>query len=85
MSLIPPIPHIELPDKEIMEKLQNSDRPQNPKVKEAVQQVLDREKRFKRKARREWWKTNWISITTLIATLLTLIATIIFGLIQVLR
>lgn len=84
---VPPLPHITPPDQETIESLQNS----NPKdfeksaaYQKYVKPTLDREKMFKRKVRKQWWSDNWIGITTLIAAVLTLIATIVFGLLQVL-
>ena len=80
-NFVPPIPHIDPPNKEDFEEIKNYE---NPKVRQAVKSALDRQKALKHQARKNWWKTNWIGITTLIATLLTLIATIVFGLLQVL-
>ena len=85
---IPPMPHIDPPDEETLEALRSADYKEFKKsdaYKKCVKPTLDREKRLKRQARKEWWKVNWIGISTLIIGLLTLIATVGFGLVQVLR
>lgn len=48
--------------------------------KKYVKPLVDLEKSQKKSKRASWWKANWISIVTLIVAVLTLIATIIFGL-----
>lgn len=78
-NYFPPLPHIELPDDETIEKMQNTDYSKNLKVKNASRQFKKDDKKRKHAARVQWWKSNWIGITTLIVGILTLIATVVFG------
>lgn len=85
---IPPIPHIDPPDKETLEKLKNFDHKEFEKskaYKKYVVPVLEREKKMKHHARVKWWKENWIQVVTLIIGVLTLIATVLFGVLSLLH
>ena len=44
-----------------------------------------RRKREKKQKIENWFSQNWINLVTLIATVLTLVATILFGVIQLMR
>lgn len=79
---VPPIPHIDLPDKETLEKMQNMDKSKIQRVKQAVKPTLDREKKFKRQAKSQWWKTNWIGLVGMIFAILSAITGIISVLLQ---
>ena len=85
---VPPLPHINPPDKKTIESLKDFDHKAFKKsdaYKKYVKPTLDREKQQRKNSHKIWWKNNWINITTLIIAVLTLIATIVFGLIQVLH
>lgn len=45
----------------------------------------ERERKLKKKNRSEWWKNNAVNVATLIATILTLISTIVLGLLTLLH
>lgn len=83
---IPPLPKIEITP-EMFEEIKNTDKKEFEKT-DAYQnyclRVKKRHIQLKKQKRVEWWKNNWIGIVTLIATILTLIATVIFGLLQLL-
>lgn len=49
-----------------------------------VQPVLDNEKKQKHLKHLEWWHNNWIAIITLLVSVLTLVATILFGILSML-
>lgn len=50
-------------------------------IREKYEKPLqERERRLKKMARSEWWKNNAVNIATLIISILTLIATIVLGL-----
>lgn len=87
MPFVPPFLNISKPDKETAESLsikKPKDFEKSVAYEKYVKPTLDREKKLKREARRKWWRNNWIGVTTLIFTALTLIATIGFGLFQAL-
>ena len=72
---------------EMVEEIKNTGNEEFKKT-EAYQKYCARaEKRriqLKKQKRVDWWKNNWIGIVTLVATILTLIATVVFGLLQLL-
>lgn len=84
MPFVPNPPHIEPPSKKTLEKMQSTDYSKNPKVQEYVKRSIDREKQLKRQSRKNYWETNWVGIITLIVGILTLIATIVFGILGLL-
>ena len=47
-----------------------------------IKPVNEQRKRAKADAIKKWITNNWIALATLLLTLLTLVATIIFGLLQ---
>lgn len=47
--------------------------------------LQERERNLKRKKCSDWWKNNAVNVATLIATILTLIATIVLGVLALLR
>lgn len=80
---IPSGPNIEPPDEETLKHLESFERESfknSDAYKKYVQPVHDKENHQKKVNRIYWWKTNWIGIATLIIAILTLIATIVFGL-----
>lgn len=84
---VPPLPRIEPPDEETIEQIKNIDLHEFEKsyaFKKYVKPMLDRAKKQKHDKRVKWWKDNWLQIVTLIVALLTLIATVLFGVIQLL-
>ena len=77
----PPI-EFDLPEfnDEYMHELNEKDFKQSVAYKKYITPLVKEEKAKKRATRISWWKNNWISIITLIVSVLSLIATIIFGL-----
>ena len=49
-----------------------------------VKPVELREQNARKAARREWWRNNWLTVVTLIISCLTLLATVLFGLLPLL-
>ena len=73
---------------ELIEEIKNTDIKQFQKTKtyeKYCKSATVRKNKLKKQIRINWWKSNWIGIVSLIATLLTLIATILFGLLQLSR
>lgn len=84
-NFFPPVKHIQMADKETIEKIKNIDEKEFKKsyaYKKYVKPLKDREKSYRKSKRSNWWKNNWIAITALIIAIITLIATIIFELLQ---
>ena len=50
-----------------------------------IKPFKERRKRMKTERLKKWFSQNWINLVTLIATVLTLVATILFGVIQLMR
>lgn len=78
-TIVPPIPHIDPPSAETLEKMKNTDYSQNSKVQKAIKEFEESDRKRRMSLKRQWWKTNWIDITTLIVAILTLITTVVFG------
>lgn len=70
---------------EIAKKIQTTDKKEFKKS-EAYQKhcapVKKRHIQLKKQNRVDWWKNNWIGVVTLFVTILTLIVTVLFGLLQ---
>lgn len=77
----PPI-EFDLPEfsDEHIHKLKEKDFKQSVAYKKYINPLIEEEKAKKRASRISWWKNNWISIITLVVSVLSLIATVIFGL-----
>lgn len=87
MNALPPLPKYEIPS-EIIEKIKDIDVDKLKKSEAYQKYCAQTKKRYaelKKQNRINWWKNNWIGIVTLIATVLTLIATVLFGLFQILK
>ena len=84
MKIMPPLPNIKITP-ELVDDINNMDI-KNFKETESYQKYCGRyqhrHKEMKKRNRIIWWKNNWIGIVTLIATILSLIATVLFGLLQ---
>lgn len=50
-----------------------------------IKLFIEKDKQQKAENRRNWFKNNWINLTTLIVAVFTLLATIILGLLQLLN
>lgn len=87
MKIIPQLPNLEITTETIQE-IKDIDLKKFKKT-EAYQkyctQAEKRRRQLKKEKRIKWWKNNWIGVVTLIATILTLIATVLFGLLQILK
>lgn len=73
--------------KEDFEKINNVDPKElknSPAYKKYIQPNIERIKKQKADNRKKWWKNNWLNVATLIVAVLTLIATLLFGVIQLL-
>ena len=80
-----PLDQVDLPDINAIKNVSDIDKKQFKKSKAYKKYVLPakkREKDIKKANRINWWKNNWIAITTLIIAIITLATTIIFGLLQ---
>ena len=80
-------PNIEITP-EIIESIKNTNIKEFKKTEAYQKYCLPAEKRhkqIKRQKHRLWWKNNWLNIINLILTVITLISTIIFGLLQTLK
>ncbi len=80
-------PNVEITP-EIIESIKNTDIKEFKKTDAYKKYCLPAEKRRVQAAnqkRRLWWKNNWISIINLVIAVITLISTIAFGLLQMLK
>jgi len=84
---VPPLPHVDLPSQETIDKLSNMtkkerrDFKKSAAYKDAVQRATARRKSQKKLTRKEWW---WSKGIVILNTLLALIAAIT-GIIALLR
>ena len=81
------IPRFEFPkiDDEILAKIKEFDEEEfksSDAYKKHFVPMLERERRLKKQNRISWWKVNWINVITLIVTVLSLILSIVFGVLQ---
>lgn len=75
--IVPPLPHIEPSDEKTLEKMKTTDYSKNQKVKQAHKEFQSKERKRKKLARIEWWKSHWIDLTALSISFLSLIVAII--------
>lgn len=81
--LVPPIPYYELPSNETVAQLQEMSKKErkalakDPRAKKYTDRISEREKQLKRNTRREWWKTNWISIIGLLLAAISIIISLV--------
>ncbi len=50
-----------------------------------IKPAQERERNLKKKKRSDWWKNNAVNVATLIATILTLVSTIVLGILALLH
>lgn len=80
----PTLPPLNEEDIKNIKKINRKEFKNSYAYKKYIQPNRERRKKQKTDKRKKWWKDNWINISTLIVAVLTLIATILFGLIQLL-
>lgn len=85
-----PIPTPQLPplSEEEIENLKHykmSDEKKTYINEKYIKPAQERERNLKKKKRSDWWKNNAVNVATLIATILTLISTIVLGVLALLR
>lgn len=84
-SYVPPLPHIEPPSQETIDKLSSMTKKDHKEFtksdayKKYVQPTLEREKQQRRTRRKVWWKNNWIALLGLIFAFIAAIPVIIQG------
>lgn len=81
-----PYPIFDKPDpnqtEENLKNYNHKDFEKSEAYKKYIEPMLGQEKREKAEKRKTWWKDNSIALISLLLTFLTLIATILFGVIQ---
>lgn len=68
-----------------MDLTPNEEFKQSVAYQKYVKPYIEKAKKQKAENLRNWLKDNWINLTTLIVAILTLLATIILGLLQLLN
>ena len=84
-SFVPPLPHIDPPDDETLEKMQNTDYSKNLKVQNAIRQSKSDDKKRKRRSKIQWWKDNWIQILAMLFAFIAALPVICKGIASILR
>ena len=77
---IPPIPKIQLPEN--FEPLSIEEFEKTDAYKKHIVPFLQEQKNQQKTIRRQWFKNNWLNLLGVVIGILTLIATILFGLLQ---
>ena len=87
---VPPLPHVNLPSQETIDKLSNMtkkelrDFKKSAAYKDAVQRATARRKSQKKLARKDWWKNNWIALLSLIFAFIAAVPVIVQGIATIL-
>ena len=88
---IPPIPYVDPPSEETMEKLSNMTKKDIKNLKKSdaykkyVVPILESEKESRKKMRKEWWKNNWIALLSLLFAFIAAIPVILQGISAMLK
>lgn len=87
MKIIPDLPNNEITP-EIIRQIKETDIEELKKTEAYKKHCLpsiQRHEKLKKQNNINWWKNNWIGIVTLIITTISLITTVLFGLLQLLK
>lgn len=88
---VPPIPYVEPPSEETIEKLSKMTKNDIKNFKKSdaytkyVAPVLKAEKESRKKRRKEWWKNNWIALLSLLFAFIAAPPVILQGIIAMLK
>lgn len=86
--MLPPLPHIDKPSEETLEKMKNTDYSKNPKVQAYVKKYRDLDKQSKKDRKKKFRQDNKLTIQgnrlTLIGTIATIVALFI-SIVQLLK
>ncbi len=70
-----PLPHLDKPDEETIDKMKSSDYSKNQKVQDAILKFLENDKQLVNSIRKEWlWTKGMVLINTALAFISVVIA-----------
>lgn len=70
-----PLPHLDKPDEETIDKMKSSDYSKNQKVQDAILKFLENDKQLIKAIRKEWlWTKGMVLINTALAFISVVIA-----------
>lgn len=70
-----PLPHLDKPDEEIIDKMKSSDYSKNQKVQDEILKFLENDKQLVNSIRKEWlWTKGMVLINTALAFISVVIA-----------
>lgn len=69
-----PLPHLDKPDEETIDKMKSSDYSKNQKVQDAILKFLENDKQLIKAIRKEWF---WIKGIVIFNTVLSIVSVII--------
>lgn len=72
-----PLPHLDKPDEETIDKMKSSDYSQNQKVQDAILKFLENDKQLIKAIRKEWFWTKGIVIFNTVLSVISVIIALI--------
>lgn len=72
-----PLPHLDKPDEETIDKMKSSDYSKNQKVQDAILKFLENDKQLIKAIRKEWFWTKGIVIFNTVLSVLSVIIALI--------
>lgn len=72
-----PLPHLDKPDEEIIDKMKSSDYSKNQKVQDEILKFLENDKQLIKAIRKEWFWTKGIVIFNTVLSVISVIIALI--------
>ena len=72
-----PLPHLDKPDEETIDKMKSSDYSKNQKVQDEILKFLENDKQLIKAIRKEWFWTNGIVIFNTVLSVISVIIALI--------
>lgn len=72
-----PLPHLDKPDEETIDKMKSSDYSKNQKVQDAILKFLENDKQLIKAIRKEWFWTKGIVIFNTVLSVISVIIALI--------
>ena len=71
-----PLPHLDKPDKETIDKMESSNYSKNQKVQDAINLAISADSKRKYQQKFNWFSKHWLELLSVLIALITLIVSL---------
>ena len=71
-----PLPHLDKPDKETIDKMESSNYSKNQKVQDAINSAISADSKRKYRQKFNWFSKHWLELLSVLIALIALIVSL---------